>query len=163
MEEIHILIENSIPSNTVDGKEIIDIIEWPYCDAIELLQMNDIAIVETVFKKQLGLDPGQIMQMKAAEFCSVFRHLINEIEKIVGFLDLLKTEPDIDLVNAGIDKLDKFGVYNVYYAIEKNPTKWDEISEISFNKIFTRLYMDKEHGEIQKAYNKIIIDKHNRK
>jgi len=163
LEEIHVIINHSVPSNRIAGKEIPDIVEWPYCDAIELLEMNDIAIVETVIFKRLQIKPETVMSLKASEFTSFFRHIALEIEKIVGFLDMLKTEPDADMINAGVESLDKFGVYNVYYSIDKDPSRWDEISEISFNKIFTRLLLDKEHGEIQKKYNKIITDRHTQK
>lgn len=158
-EELKIYLEFSKPSRVFGGIEVKDIEEWKFCDVMELYRASKQDMLSTIFMaidKLVAMPVDEAMQSQASEFTGFFRFVDDEIKKIEGYLEMLKTETKPELQMAGIDVLDKFGEYNIYRAIDPNPLAWDAISEVSFNKMFTKLLMDKEHAGVQERYNKII-------
>lgn len=154
-----VLIKNSKASNMFNGKELPDILNWKFCDVERLGKLNIVECLNTALKEYAGINESDISMGKASEYISLLRHVKNEFEKVSKLFDQLEREPDADMINSGIDKMNNFGVLGIYYAIDKNPTKWDEISETPFGLMYSKLMMDKVSGDIQENYNKIQSDK----
>lgn len=167
---VRVLIDSANPSNTFMGRTITDILEWPFCDVMELAVKDTIEVLKTVLQKHAKakgklkpISEKQMISGPAREFVSLIRHLQNEFQKVGMLMKQLEKDPDADLQNAGIDKMDKYGIVGIYYSIDPNPLKWDEISEVSFGKMYTKLSIDKDMADIKTAHSKIIHEKNNRK
>ena len=104
-----------------------------------------------------------ILEAKAKDFVALIKHIKNESDRVGKMFEALRSEPDNDLVEAGIGELDRFGVLTIYYGISKDPREWDAISEVSFGKMYAKLMMDKINGEVQKRYNQIMSERQKRK
>lgn len=161
-EELKILAEVCKPSNVFGGVEVPELEEWRFCDVMQLKDMDLIDAVYGVIGKYCAMTAEEMLNEPAGDFMSFLKFVDMELKKAVAYMQMLKPEPDIDgqremdLQAAGVEELDKFGEYNIYRAIDPNPAKWDEISEVSFNKMFTKLLMDKDYSAVQMKYNKIV-------
>lgn len=156
---LKVICEHANPSNKFGGKELKDIVEWKFCDVFELSGMDSYTAMLFILNRYLGFTEIEVLKGSAPEMVSIMKHVAIEFQKITGLMEMLKTEPSTDMINAGIENLDKFGLLNIYYSINKNPLEWDSISEVSFDKMFTKLLMDKEHAGIQQRFNQIQENK----
>lgn len=162
-----VLLNNVKPSNKIAGFELPGITGWKFCDVMDLVScVNSITPFEVVVKAlsyHTKVKEVKLLKCDSNEFIRFLKHIKNEVEKVAQLQDSLKTEPKADLVNAGIDALDRFGITNIYYSISKNPLNWDDISEVSYGKMYTKLMIDKVNAEIQEKYNDILTEKSKRK
>lgn len=161
-------ILNSVkPSNRLLGIEVPDVTTWKFCDVMQVIGEADKATPFELCTMVLNLfdetDEQSILKTDSNEFMRFMKHVKNEIEKIGKLQEQLHSDPKADLINAGIDELNKFGATTIYYSISKNPDDWDRISEIPYGKLYTKLLLDKVHGDIQEKYNEIQIEKSKRK
>lgn len=160
-EELKILVEFAKPSNVFGGIEVPDLEEWRFCDVMEFKGMDLVDAVFGIIGKHTGMVGEEIIQEPAKEFMSFLKFVDLQFKKAAGYMEMLKSDPDNEKVEAGIEELDKFGEYNIYRSIDPNPLNWDAISELSFNKIFTKLLMEKEYSAVQNRLNKIVERKYN--
>ena len=76
---------------------------------------------------------------------------INELES-----QYLRSEPDIKMLQAGINKLDQFGLLNTLDNLAKGDIlKYDSIRQTQYNVIFDKQYMEVTKSEIEKKLSKI--------
>lgn len=76
---------------------------------------------------------------------------INELES-----QYLRSEPDIKMLQAGINKLDQFGLLNTLDNLAKGDIlKYDAIRNTPYNVIFDKQYMEVTKSEIEKKLSKI--------
>lgn len=76
---------------------------------------------------------------------------INELES-----QYLRSDPDIKMMQAGIQKLDKFGNLNTLDNLAKGDIlKYDLIRNTPYNVIFDKQYMEVTKSEIEKKLSKI--------
>jgi len=76
---------------------------------------------------------------------------INELES-----QYLRSEPDIKMLQSGINKLDQFGLLNTLDNLAKGDVlKYDAIRQMSYNVIFDKQYMEVTKSEIEKKLSKI--------
>lgn len=159
-ETFKVILNNITPVDKIIGNKIPKMTEWRWCDVMDLLekinQLTPFEIVELAVKDKV--DENTLLKTEANEFMGFLKFLLNESEQILQLMGELKKEPKTDLVRAGIDKLNVFGNYNIYYSISKNPLDWDEISEVPFYKMYTKLLMDKVNEEINERYQEIQIE-----
>lgn len=153
------VIKYSKPSNRFAGAEVPDITLWRFCDVMDISGTDILtAGIKSLTMHTKWKEPD-IYEKDAVQFASYLNWLKAECDKIDKLMGQLNKEPDADLVNSGIDKMDKYGVMAIYYGISKDPTDWDRISEIPFHIMYTKLMMDKDTSEIQENYNKMMIEK----
>lgn len=158
-----ILLNNSRPSNTLCGRTVPGVTKWRFCDVMELGgSMSPVDVVSKVLNFYFDVGEDEILDTKDRDFISFLKHIRNEMDRVSKMNDALKSEPDNDLIEAGIDRLNVFGELTIYYAISKDPREWDAISEVSFGKMYSKLMMDKINGEVQKRYNEIMQQKQER-
>ncbi|MNK74005.1 hypothetical protein D3C87_935100 [compost metagenome] len=158
-EELKVLVEFVKPSNMFGGIEVPEVEQWRFCDVMEFRNMELIDAVFGIIGKHTAMMGEEILQEPANEFMSFLKFVDMQFKKAVAYLDMLKTEPDADKIAAGIEELDKFGEYNIYRSIDPNPLNWDAISEITFDKMFTKLLMEKDYAQVQKNLDKIMHDR----
>lgn len=169
---ISILIESAKPNNEIFGKTIPPLIEWRFCDVMDFAMTDtsnptmDTAIDMTLKVIQMHhpkITLKKLLSSNAEKFVSLFRFILDQLEILEKLMSQLESEPDPDMINAGVDRLNRFGVLGLYYAISKDPTDWDRISEVPFGLMFNKLMLDKTHSEIQKKLNDIAIERQKRK
>lgn len=160
------LIKFSKPSNKFGDIYLKDITEWKYCDVLEYAENNtDDFIIKMINsygyredKQPVNISIKDIEKGSAKEFVSILAHIKKEFEKIEILMKQLKSDPDDIMERAGIEKMNMFGSLSIYYSISKDPRDWDEISELPFGKMYSRLMMDKVMGDIEKRKNEILIE-----
>lgn len=151
-----VLVDSAKPSNVFMGVEVKDITEWPFADVLNMCT-NSTPI--NMVKLATGLSEEEIEKGDENDFIKLLAHLKEEIKKIEKLEAMLKSEPNPDLVAAGIEKLNKYGVISVYNAINPDPRTWDEISKLPYHLVWAKLAITKESAEVQKEYDRIIMDK----
>jgi hypothetical protein len=68
----------------------------------------------------------------------------------------LRSDPDVKLLQAGINKLDQFGLMNTLDNLAKGDIlKYDLIRELPYNVVFDKQYMEVTKAEIEKKLSKI--------
>lgn len=152
----HVLIKHVEPSGEFAGVKIPEITNWRFCDVMAL--MSDSSPLK-MMKLATGLDERSILKADEKQFTAAIAHLLNEVKKIEALEEKLKEDPDVDLMSAGIEQLNMFGPVAIYSAINPDPRFWDEISEIPYHKMWTKLMLDKTNKNIQKEYDRIIQEK----
>lgn len=83
--------------------------------------------------------------------------LIDELKSISEIeSNYLRSDPDIKLLQAGINKLDQFGVINTLDNLAKGDIlKYDLIRELPYNVVFDKQYLEVTKSEIEKKLSKI--------
>lgn len=161
------LINFSKPSNKFGEIVIKDIMEWKFCDVVDIANKDLEKLIPYILseygytekesiKSKINATDKDILKGDAPEFISLVKHLQNEFKKASMIMEQLQSDPDPLMVNAGIEKLNRFGPVGIYYAIDKNPLSWDAISEIPFGKMVTKLMLDKVTMEIEIKKNELI-------
>lgn len=96
------------------------------------------------------------------EFFAFFNYCKAEIERITEMeSNALAYTPTTDEERAGIDRFNKFGYLTAIDSLAGgNVLKWAEIRNIEYETAFTKLMIDKEKSEFDKALFKIQSSKH---
>lgn len=84
---------------------------------------------------------------------------INDLET-----NYLTSDPDIDMISAGVNEMNQFGNLNVLDQLSGGDIlKWEEIGKLQYAKVFDKLYKSTIENNIQKKLNKILANKNKRK
>lgn len=158
-----VLLNSVKPCNKLCGIELPDISMWRFCDVMEIDGGTPLEVVKRVLSFHGSVEEADVLAEKAKDFVALIKHIKNESERVGKMFEALQSEPDNDLAEAGIGQLDRFGVLTIYYGISKDPREWDEISEVSFGKMYAKLMMDKINSDVQKRYNQIMNERQKRK
>ncbi|PIF44311.1 hypothetical protein CLU96_1254 [Chryseobacterium sp. 52] len=76
----------------------------------------------------------------------------------------LASDPDPDMILAGIQRLNKYGDYVTLDSLADNKLiHHEKIYNMPYWKVYEKLKVDKERREIEKAYGKVIEQKHKNK
>lgn len=151
-----VLLKHAKPSSSFQGVEIPEITTWKFCDVMDLMG-NSTPV--NMIKVATGLPEKAILKGDQKAFIRALKHLTIEVKKIEKLEEQLRVEPDADMINAGIDKLNVFGVVALYYAINPDPRFWDEISVVPYHKMWSKLMLDKTNKQIQKEYDQLVLEK----
>lgn len=169
-EVLKVLIEHSKPSDKIGGVQIKPITQWRFCDVMDMSDKGNDEMLLFILKRYafkmvegekipVEMSENDLIDSTAGEFVALIKHIQSEFKKVSILMEQLKQNPNTDLQNAGINKMDAFGVMGIYYSIDKDPCKWDAISEQPFGIIYTRLMIDKVQGEIHEAQVKQMQEK----
>ncbi|WBV60225.1 hypothetical protein PFY12_14450 [Chryseobacterium camelliae] len=107
----------------------------------------------------LGKTFEEVLSLPSNKVIRLMKWLEKEIEKCLLLINSIPSVKDDDMTAAGVADLNQFGEFNIYYGITKDPTKWDEIGNMPFEVIFTKMKMDGVNSVIQHNYNEIIKKK----
>lgn len=97
-----------------------------------------------------------VLKLPSNSVMRFMKWLEKEIEKCLLLMNSIPSVKDDDMQAAGVADLNQFGEFNIYYSITKDPRKWDDIGNIPFEIIFTKLKMDGINSVVQHNYNEII-------
>ncbi len=110
-----VLLNSVKPCNKLCGIEIPDISVWRFCDVMEIDGGTPLDVVKRVLSYHGQVAEADILNAPAKDFVALIKHIRNEADRVGKMFEALQSEPDNDLVEAGIGQLDKFGVLTIYY------------------------------------------------
>jgi hypothetical protein len=156
MVDVNFILEFGTRINTLDEVTIESLIHLPYKfikqDLPKLIQNNEFEIIaEKIIGKTIVKDKDKIINF--ALWVSDELKQINENENV------LSSNPEPEMITAGINRLEKFGIYGVARSLTDDITKVNEILEMPYSDVFMALYYNKTTNDIQKAYQEIIRKK----
>lgn len=125
----------------------------------ELLTKGDLEQLFFLMLKERGVNVfrNDIEQIEINEAISFYLWIVDELKSIRELeSEYLRSDPDVKLMQAGINKLDKFGLLNTLDNLAKGDiTKYDMIRNTPYNVVFDKQYMEVTKSEIEKKLSKI--------
>jgi len=73
--------------------------------------------------------------------------------------ELLSTPPDAEMIQAGIHKLNTFGIIGTLESLSSNILDWDKLLKLTYYDVFIKLLLNKTTNDIQRNYQKIMMEK----
>lgn len=126
----------------------------------ELFAKNDFEALFFLILKDRGQKVfclGDVRQISVVDAMAFILWLIDEV-KAINELEsqFLKSEPDAKMINAGIHKLDQFGIKNTLDNLTKGKIwEYDKIRNMPYNDVFDKQYMEVIKSEVEKKLTKI--------
>lgn len=162
------MIKLGKPSNTIGGFTSKAFIELPFGmikrEIPELLKSDQPAeTIILIMKHQFG--DFTLGSASGNEIVSFLIWIKLNMERLqLAEKNNLSSEPEPELLAAGVMKLDEFGIDP---TLEKIAKDWnytpEQVAEFPYHKIYRKMKLDKVNRDIEKKYNKIMEDKSKRK
>jgi len=125
----------------------------------ELFTKNDFEKLFFLMLKDRGLHlfKADIQKIEVNHAMSFILWVIDEMKTIRELESTyLRSDPDVKLLQAGINKLDQFGLMNTLDNLAKGDVlKYDLIRELPYNVVFDKQYLEVTKSEIEKKLAKI--------
>lgn len=164
--DLKTLLENPVVFKSVyeliEGEDtfgIDNIFKVPFTKIYQCFDLYRESKVIEVVCLILGKTFEEVLELPSNKVMRFMKWLEKEIEKCLLLINSIPSVKDEDMSAAGVADLNQFGEFNIYYGITKDPTKWDEIGNMPFEVIFTKMKMDGVNSVIQHNYNEIIKKK----
>lgn len=151
-EDVVYLYDIVARSNVVKGQELKPITKMPYwfvkVESQELLKKNDF---EKVLKRYFEFSEIKSKETDNHILTSIFFWILDELKSINELEKHLASEPDADMIRAGVETLNELGEYVTLRSIEGvNITNIDEVKWMPYEEIFEELFYSKEKSRIEK-------------
>ena len=157
------------PAYTFGDKVCADIYQQPYSNIVNLKmwfqELNDpdtyvdafVSIMETMF----SVEKSDVMNADIIDLFAAFNRVSFLLNELIEREDnTLPVAPDPKMVEAGLDRLEKFGELNRIDSLAGGDlTKWKDVEQMPYQEVYAKMYMDAEHARIQKAYIEITKPK----
>jgi len=100
---------------------------------------------------------ADVQKLEVNQAMSFILWLIDEMKTIRELESTyLRSDPDVKLLQAGINKLDQFGLMNTLDNLAKGDIlKYDLIRELPYNVVFDKQYLEVTKSDIEKKLSKI--------
>jgi len=125
----------------------------------DLFAKNDFEQLFFLMLKDRGLHPflSDVKRIEVNKAMSFILWLIDEMKTIRDLESTyLRSDPDVKLLQAGINKLDQFGLMNTLDNLAKGDVlKYDEVRQLPYNVVFDKQYLEVTKSEIEKKLAKI--------
>lgn len=125
----------------------------------DLLNKGDIENLLFLICKDRGINvfKNDINLLQPDKILSFVLWIIDELKTITALeSEYLRSDPDVKLMQAGINELDKFGLLNTLDNLAKGDIlKYDEIRNLPYNVVFDKQYMEVVKNKIEKKLAKI--------
>jgi len=163
-EDFNFLVKNGKRSHILLNFDFESLIysSWGFVKETipELFAKNDF---ETLFflmlkdRNQKVFCLGDVRQINVNEAMAFILWLIDEMKAINDLeSQFLKSDPDPKMINAGIHKLDQFGIKNTLDNLTDGKIwKYDKIRNMPYNDVFDKQYMQVIKSEVEKKLSKI--------
>lgn len=124
----------------------------------DLFVKNDFEQLFFLMLKDRGLHPFliDVQRIDVNKAMSFILWIIDEMKTIRELeSQYLRSDPDVKLLQAGINKLDQFGLLNTLDNLAKGDIlKYDSIRELRYNVVFDKQYLEVTKAEIEKKLAK---------
>jgi len=125
----------------------------------DLFAKNDFEKLFFLMLKDRGVNLflNDIQKIEVNKAMSFILWIIDELKKINELeTTYLKSDPDSKLLQAGIHKLDQFGLMNTLDNLARGcPWDYDKVRELRYSVVFDKQYMEIIKSEIEKKLTKI--------
>jgi hypothetical protein len=146
-------------TNEIDGIICKDLIKLPYGivkEVIPELLNNSMELESYINYLPLILGINKIKETDHNKLFSFSLWLAEEYKLILELERNLETEPDIKLLQAGIQNINKFGIKVTLDSLASGKLKdYDYYYNLPYEKVFDKLLLDKEINKIKSNLNKI--------
>ena len=117
----------------------------------------------TVCRVLLGTNKEQVDDSWAVDVVRFCGWVAGRLQRINALFDSVKGKPTKEEEKAGIDKL-KFGVFGLidWYALRMGITDHEEVTKVTWGRVYKCLEMDNKRHEFDKRLAKIYEDEHRR-
>ena len=162
-DDFKFLVKNGKRSSILLNFEFDSLIycKWGFVKEIlpDLFLKNDFEQLFFLMLKDRGRNLFfiDVQKIKVSDAIAFILWLIDEMKSINELeSQYLKSDPDIKMLQAGINKLDKFGILNTLDNLAKGDIlKYDAIRQMPYNVIFDKQYFEVTKSEIEKKLSKI--------
>ena len=152
------------PKNEINGKESPNLTELPFKVIITIENMFknlhrdpliQVDIVSVVFE----IDTDIIKNIGIFDFYPAFNFIYTQYQKLVEREHkVLNYDVEGDEMEAGIDRFTKFGRLSTIDTLSGGDIlKHEEIINLTYSRIFTKLYLESEKAKYQKELHKIKL------
>lgn len=117
----------------------------------------------TACRVLLGMNKEQVDECWAVDVVRFCGWAAGRLERINALFDSVKNKPTKQEEKAGIDNL-KFGVFGLidWYALRMGITDHEEVTKITWGRVYKCLEMDMKKHEFDKRLAKVYEDEHRR-
>jgi len=138
-----------------------DIINWNYGKVKELQMMFTKNVTMGMIPQICAFahdgEPESFWGMKWHETFGYWNHVKNEIERVFERERVLAYEPDADQIEAGIERINKFGVFATIDVLANgNILLYHEIEAMPYHLVFAKLHLESERAKYMENKSKII-------
>lgn len=162
-EDFNFLIKNGKRSSILFNFDFESVIyfKWGLVKEVvpELLVKGDLEQLYFLMLKDRGINVFKIdvENIEVSEAMSFYLWIIDELKSIRELeSNYLSSDPDIKMMQAGIHKLNQFGINNTLDNLAKGDIlKYNEIRNLPYNVVFDKQYMEVTKSEIEKKLAKI--------
>lgn len=166
--DLNLMLKYGKPSNIIGKYQSKPFIELPYGIVRKDLQayQKQELLGETIeLIMQCQFDDFKIAKASANEVIGFILWIKSQQEFIKNIEEQnLQSEPEPEMLAAGIHRLNEFGIATTVEKIAKDwNMKPEEVEKVPYFKIYEKMKLDKIQGEINTAYQKIIEEKSKRK
>jgi len=146
-------------SNKISTFEIRSLMDLSFIKirTIQQIVSNDFDIIKLI-SEVAGLTEKKILNIRIFQFFAFYNFVINELERIANAENNDHDySPDSKELTAGIDSLYRFGVFaEIDGLADGDITKHNEIGNMPYHVIFTKISLNLEKNKFEKRYYKAI-------
>lgn len=159
-EDFNFLVKNGKRSSILFNFDFESLIycKWGFVKETlpNLFAKNDFEQLFILMLLDRGIE-GNVNKIEIKDAVAFILWLIDEIKSINELeSQYLKSDPDIKLLQAGINRLDQFGHKNTLDNLAKGDIlKYDLIRNLRYNEVFDKQYMEVIKSDIEKKLSKI--------
>lgn len=150
------------PKPVLHGVNLTPITEQPYKNIITVENLlkriperpySKIEIAAVLF----NMDTDIIDEVGIVEFYAAFNEIHRQYTSMIDRENrYLSYEPEPEEIEAGMESFQKFGRLMTVDAIAKGDLlKHEQVINLPYSRIFTKLYMERERSEFQRRYHQI--------
>ena len=150
------------PKPELHGVNLTPITEQPYKNIITIENLlkrvperpySKIEIAAVLF----NIDTDIIDEVGIVEFYAAFNEIHNQYTALVERENrYLSYDPEPEEIEAGMESFQKFGRLMTVDAIAKGDLlKHEQVINLPYSRVFTKLYMERERSEFQRRYHQI--------
>ena len=162
-EDFNFLVKNGKRSSKLLNFDFESLIylKWGLLKEVlpDLFSKNDFEQLFFLMLKDRGLHPFYIdvQNIDVNKAMSFILWMLDEMKTIRDLESMyLRSDPDVKLLQAGINKLDQFGLMNTLDNLAKGDIlKYDSIRQLPYNVVFDKQYMEVVKSDIEKKLSKI--------
>jgi hypothetical protein len=157
MEINEIITKYAKPSNTINGvvSTRVEYLGWWFVKE-ELPQLLIEGQIETILKAFFDID----IDIENQQVINFIIFVQNELVRLNEFeVKYLSSQPEPELVGAGIHKLNVFGNVATLESLSSNVLDWENLMKLPYDTVLKKLMINKTKNDIEKSYNKIMIEK----
>lgn len=157
MEITDFILKYGTRSNVYDGKTCKPINQFSF-------KMVKITLPELLKNGQYSKIVKKLLKIKvdkeSQELLNFILWVKDQLEEIAKQEEnTLNSIPEPEMIQAGIHKLNQFGVIGTLQSLSNNVLDWKKILTLSYLDVYYKLLINKISNEIQKDYHNIMAEK----